>query len=63
MVERKKLKDIENFEPHNLQIVIDQEPVSKIEHIRYLGIEVDQFLSWEDHISALIEKISSSNYG
>ena len=52
----KKLKDIENFDPHNLQIVIDQEPVSKIKHFRYLGIEVDQFLSWEEHISALIKK-------
>ena len=51
---RKKLKDIENSDPQNLQIAIDQEPVSQIKHIRYLGIEVDQFLSWEEHISALI---------
>ena len=58
---RKKLKDIENSDPQNLQIAIDQELVSKIKHFRYLGIEVDQFLSWEGHISAsaLIKKISS----
>ena len=56
---RQKLKDIENSDPQNLQIAIDQEPVSKIKHFRYLGVEVDQFLSWEGHISALIEKISS----
>ena len=56
---RKKLKDIENSDPQNLQIAIDQEPVSKIKRIRYLRIEVDQFLSWEEHISALIKKISS----
>ena len=55
---RKKLKDIENPDPQNLQIVIDQEPFSMIKHIRYLGIEVDQFLSREVHISALIKKIS-----
>ena len=54
---------MENFDPHNLQIVIDQELVSKIKHIRYLGTEGDQFLNWEEHISALIKKISSSNYG
>ena len=42
---RKKLKDIENFDPQNLQIVIDQEPVSKIKQFRYLGIKVDRFLS------------------
>ena len=56
--DRKKLKDIENFDPQNLQIVIDQEPVSNIKHIRYLGIEVDQFLSWEEHISVLIKETS-----
>ena len=56
--DRKKLKDIENFDPQNLRIAIDQEPVSKIKHIRYLRLEVDQFLSSEEHISALIEKIS-----
>ena len=56
---RKKLKDIENSDPQNLQIAIDQKPVSKIKHFRYLGIEVDQFLSWEGHICALINKISS----
>ena len=27
---QKKLKDIKTFDPQNLQIVIDQEPVSKI---------------------------------
>ena len=52
-------KGIENSGPQNLQIAIDQEPVSKIKHFRYLGIEVDQFLSWEGHISAFIRTISS----
>ena len=56
---RKKVKDIENFDPQNLQIANDLDPVLKTKHIRYLGIEVDQFLSWEEHISALIKKISS----
>ena len=56
---RKKLTDIENSDPQNLQIANDQESVSKIKQFRYLGIGVDQFLSWEGHISALIKKISS----
>ena len=55
---RKKLRDIENSETQNLHIIIDQEPVSKIKHTKYLGIEVDQFLSWDEHITALIKKIS-----
>ena len=54
---RKKLKNINNSETQNLQIVIDQEPVSKIKHTKYLRIVVDQFLNWEEHISALIKKI------
>ena len=45
---RKKLKNIENSETQNLQIVIDQEPVSKIKQTKYLRIVVDQFLNWED---------------
>ena len=55
---RKKLKDIENSETQKLQIVIGEEPVSIVKHIKYLGIEVDQFLSWDDHISAVTKKIS-----
>ena len=55
---RKKLKDIENSETQNLHIVINQEAVSKIKHTNYLEIEVDQFLNWDEHISALIKKIS-----
>ena len=51
------MKDIENSETQILQIVIDQEPLSKIKHTKYLGIVVDQFLNWEEHISALIKKI------
>ena len=52
------MKGIENFDPQNLQVVIDQEPVSKIKHTRYLRIEVDEFRSWEEHMFALIKKIS-----
>ena len=51
---RKKLKDVENSETQNLNIVIDQEPVSKIKHTKYLGIEVDHFLNWDEHISACL---------
>ena len=54
---RKKLKDIENSETPSLHFVIDQEPVSMIKHAIYLGIEDDQVLNWEEHISALIKEI------
>ena len=55
---RKKLWDIENSETHKLQIVIDQAPVSMIKHTNYLGIDVDQLLNAEEHISAFIENTS-----
>ena len=54
---RKKLKDNENSVTQKLQIVISEEPFSIVKHIKYLGIEVDQFLSWDDHISAVTNKI------
>ena len=52
------MKVNENFDPQNLQIVIEQEPVLEISQARYLGIEVDHFLNWVEHSSALIKKIS-----
>ena len=55
---RKKLKDIENSETQKLQLVIGEEPVSIVKHTKYLGIEFNQFLSWDDHISAVTKKIS-----
>ena len=53
---RKKLKDIENSEAQKLQIVIGEEPVSIVKHKKNLGIEVDQFLSWDDHISDVTKR-------
>ena len=52
------MKDIENSETQKLQIVIGEEPVSIVKHTKYLGIEVDQFLSWDDHISVVTKMIS-----
>ncbi len=55
---RKRLKDIENSETQKLEIVIGDEPVSAITHTKYLGIEVDQFLNWDEQIIAMTKKIS-----
>ena len=55
---RRKLKDLENSETQKLQIIIGEEPVLMIKHTKYLGIEVDQFLNWDDRISAITKKIS-----
>ena len=55
---RKRLKDIENSETQKLEIVIGDEMVSAITHTKYLGIEVDQFLNWDEQIIAMTKKIS-----
>ena len=52
------MKDNENSETQKLQIVLGEEPVSIVKRMKYLGIEVDQFLSWDDHIYAVTKKIS-----
>ena len=39
----KKLKETENCNPQNLQIIIVQEPVWKIKHIRYSGLKLTHF--------------------
>ena len=57
MGSRKKLRGIENSETQELQIVIDEEPVSAVRHTNYLRTEVDQFLNWDNNIPS-VKKIS-----
>ena len=57
---RKKVKDIQNTSATKPSLVIRDEEISMIEHTKYLGVHVDQYLSWDVHIAELIKKISSA---
>ena len=57
------MRDIENFESTKLQIVIGEKPVSTAKHIKYLGIEVDQFLSWDEHNFGVTTETTETSKG
>ena len=39
---------------------ISDEDISITEHTKYLGVQVDQYMNWENHINHVITKISRS---
>ena len=41
----------------NLDIKINNESLEKVEHIRYLGLIIDEMLSWQNHINKIKDKI------
>ena len=43
-----------------LNIQLDNQPISRVEHAKSLGLIIDDRLSWSNHISELCRKISSS---
>ena len=48
----------ENFSELNIQL--DNQPISRVEHAKSLGLIIDDRLSWSNHISELCRKISSA---
>lgn len=46
----------------NFCIKLGSEKVTFVSHVRFLGLEVDEYLSWKDHINILCSKLSSSIY-
>ena len=53
---RKKVKDITQTSAMKPSLVIRDEDISMIEHTKYLGVHVDQFLSWDVHIAEVIKR-------
>ena len=55
---RRKIKDIQCPLALRPSFTISGEEISIIEHTKYLGVQVDQYMSWENHITHVIKKIS-----
>ena len=55
---RKKLKDIKCPLTIKPSFAIRGAEISIIEHTKYLGVQVDQYMNWENHINHVIKKIS-----
>ena len=55
---RKRLKDISDDRAAKPYFVVGEENVSVVENIKYLGVIVDKYLSWDEQISAVTKKVS-----
>ena len=54
---RKKLKDSQCPLSIKPSFAISGEEISIIEYTKYLGVQVDQYMNWENHV---MKKISSA---
>ena len=45
----------ENPEP---ALKIGEEPISMVKHTKYLGVQIDQHLLWDEHLSIITKKIA-----
>ncbi len=43
-------------------IIVDGKEIQKVGITKFLGLSVDETLSWNDHVDTLIHKISSGLY-
>ena len=46
----------------NVSITINKQPIERVSHIKYLGVIVDNNLSWAYHIKEITSKIAKSTY-
>ena len=44
----------------NINLLINNRPLNRVESFKYLGITLNQTLSWSDHIEALFTKVNQS---
>ena len=47
--------------PHNISIKIQGKRITPSSHVKYLGIFVDEHLSWNYHVMELSNKLSRAN--
>ena len=54
-------KPLKNEEKH-LDLVLDTKVVERVHSTKFLGVEIDDKLSWKNHIQQIEKKLSSSIY-
>ena len=50
--------DLSNSSCNNSELYINQLPIKKVSETKFLGVTIDEHLSWESHITALRRKLN-----
>ena len=45
---------------HNITISINEQPIKQVKNTTFLGVIIDEYLTWNDHIDLLTKKIIKS---
>ena len=56
---RNRLKKIGMSENPEPALKIGEEPISVVKHTKYLGVQIDQHLLWDEHLSVITKKTFS----
>ena len=43
-------------------VIIQNVPINRVTHLKYLGVVIDQHLDWAKHIDCIGKKISNDIY-
>ena len=47
---------------HNVTLILNRKALEQKDHVKYLGVFMDEHLNWSYHISHVIKKISRANW-
>ena len=45
---------------HNTIILINGQPIKQVKHTTFLGVVIDEHLTWNDHIDLITKKVTKS---
>jgi len=49
----------QKLQNHDLNITVDSWPISRISSFKYLGLYIDENLTWQDHTMSVLQKVLS----
>ena len=45
---------------HNVTLILNRKAIEQKKYVKYLGLLVDEHLTWEEHINGISKKVSRS---
>ena len=50
-----------NKKKHELNLSVNNQPISQVRSITFLGVVIDEYLTWKDHIDTITKKVIKSS--